>query len=254
MDKHWVEEVFERCGALLSGHFVLTSGRHSGKYLDKTMVSPDGQEIADICFEMASEIGSRFPEIEVVVGPAEVGIIIAHEVAKSLTEFYQRKVYSAFTEKDAVKKQILKRFKNLVYGRRVLVVDDVMTTGSSVKKIINEVHKAGGIVVAVGVICNRGGASLDYPLFSFWQTEIEDWLPEKCPLCRDGIPINKEFGGNHCGPVSRRPHRDTDSSGRPFRNCRAPRRSRGCPWPSVNRPANTRAGATAIGGWQAASR
>ena len=195
-----IEETLKEYGALLKGHFVLTSGKHSNQYLDKTMIYPDGENISDICFEMANEMGKAFPEwankrIEVVVGPAEGGIILAHEVAKRLSELYGHKVFSVFTEKDANDKQVLKRlsFRKIVAGSLVLIVDDVLTTGGSIMKVIREVQEAGGLVKAVAVICNRGDVHssdiMDYQLFSLWKTDIESWPAEQCPLCQKGISI-----------------------------------------------------------------
>lgn len=191
MDKHWVEEIFERCGAILKGHFALTSGRHSNRYLDKTLVYPYLVEIDDLAEGIAEEIRPNHFEIEVVVGPAYGGIILSYLVADYIVE---RLPLSLFTEKDEKGKQILKRgYKNLVTGKRVLVVDDILTTGGSIKQVINEVENAGGLVVAVAVICNRGKiTSKDiggYPLFSLWDIEIESWESQECPLCKANIPL-----------------------------------------------------------------
>lgn len=199
MNKHWVEESFEECGAILNGHFVLNSGRHSKTYLEKTMIYSDGQRISDICFEMGAQVAMSLPDwnngIEVVVGPAIGGIILSHEVSKRLSGIYNRSVFSVFTEKDNFDNQVFKRpgFKKLLAGASVLIVDDILTTGGSVNKVIKAVLEAGGNPAAVVVICNRGGVQtsdvMNYPLFQLWQTSIEDWAPDKCPLCQAGVPI-----------------------------------------------------------------
>ena len=199
-DKHWVEEIFEKCGALLKGHFVLSSWRHSGEYLDKSLILPDGEEMADIGWQMANEATVFNQRIEVVVGPAQGGIIIAHEVAKHLTDFYQEKVHSVFTEKNSDGTQFFKRpgFKKLVAGKSVLIVDDIFTTGQQIKSVAKEVEKTGGRILGVIVICERGeidSEKIGYPLFSLWKTKIKDWSAKTCPLCIEGkIPIDPEIG------------------------------------------------------------
>lgn len=184
MEKHWVEEIFEECGAILNGHFVLASGRHSGKYLEKALIYVDPERVSDLCYEMAAE-ASRIKNIEAVVGPAMGGISLSQWIAYYLSDLYQRKVLSLFTEKNKAKKQVLKRgYQKLVAGKQVLVVDDILTTGGSVKQVIKEVVKAGGEVAAVCVTCNRGGVTsekLGYPLFWLWKADIESWTPEECP-------------------------------------------------------------------------
>lgn len=200
MNKRRMQRIFEKQGAVRKGHFPLASGKHSGEYLDKTAIYPDGKMISAICSEMADEVGKAFPEwahkrVEAVVGPAMGGIILAHEAAKRLSKIYGKKVYSVFTEKDDKGNQALQRqaFRKRVAGSLVLVVDDILTTGGSVNGVIRAVQEAGGHVIAVAVICNRGGVKssdiMDYPLFWLWETDIESWEPKDCPLCKQNIPL-----------------------------------------------------------------
>ncbi|MBI2042046.1 MAG: orotate phosphoribosyltransferase [Candidatus Nealsonbacteria bacterium] len=192
-DKHWVEEIFEECGATLYGHFELTSGRHAEKYLDKAIVLAHTTECCDICWQIAQEVGMHYIDVEAVVGPAYGGIILSHNVARALEDFCGE-VLALFTEKDKQGKQVLKRgYKKLLAGKKVLIVDDILTTGGSIKQVIKEVEDAGGQVMAVAVICNREGVTSKdiggYPLFSLWNTNIESWESDNCPLCKENIPL-----------------------------------------------------------------
>lgn len=203
MAKHWVEEIFEKCGAILEGHFVLAFRRHSGKYLDKYMLYyTDPESVCDLCFEIAAEMREKYQDprkrIEAVVAPAWGGIILSQWIAYFLRTAWQGKVLSLSTGKNEAGNQVLnKRCQKLIAGKSVLIVDDILTTGGTIKEVVKEVHKAGGRIIAVAVICNRGGVTSDqlgFPLFSLWETKIEDWVEEDCPLCEAGIPINEEVG------------------------------------------------------------
>jgi len=195
-EKHWVEEIFERCGAIRRGHFKLTSGRHTGKYLDKAMVLPYVPECRDICREMAENAGMHHIDADAVVGPASGGIILSHNVAHYLEDFADRPVLALFTEKDNNGRQVLrKRYKELLAGKRVLIVDDNLTTGGSIRQVAKEVEDAGATVAAVVIICNRGGVTSEdiggYPLLALWNIDIESWEPgpDTCPLCAAGVPL-----------------------------------------------------------------
>lgn len=193
-EKHWVEEVFDNCGAILRGHFKLTSGRHAEVYLDKAMVFPHVTECRDICWQIAQEFGTHYIDVDAVVGPAYGGIILSHNVAHFLEDFAGGPVLALFTEKDQNNKQVLKRgYRKLLAGKTVLIVDDILTTGGSIKQVAKEVEDAGAIVSAVAVICNRGGVASEgiggYPLFSLWNTNTESWESNECPLCAAGAPL-----------------------------------------------------------------
>lgn len=191
-EKHWVEEIFENCGAILRGHFKLASGRHAEAYLDKAMVFPHVEECRDIYWQMAEEVGMHYIDVDAVIGPASGGIILSHNVAHFLEDFAGKPVLVLFTEKDKNGKQVLrKRYKELLVGKRVLIVDDILTTGGSIKQVAKEVEDAGAKVVAVAVICDREETSVGYPLFSLWNTDIESYDPgpDTCPMCAAGIPL-----------------------------------------------------------------
>jgi orotate phosphoribosyltransferase len=201
--KNWTEEVFEECGAILKGHFVLASGRHSGTYLEKALIYTNPAIVSDLCYNLAVDISriysfiSASGRIEAVVGPAQGGIALSQWLAHHLSFFYSDEVLALFTEKDKEGKQVLKRgYQKLVFRKNVLVVDDILTTGGSCRQVIEQVQQAGGRVTGIAVLCNRGRINFlkGVPIISSWRAEIEDWEEKDCPLCRAGVPINTERG------------------------------------------------------------
>jgi orotate phosphoribosyltransferase len=179
-----VESRLERSNALLTGHFQLTSGRHSDRYVQCALLLAQpahaeavGRALAE---RLASVAGARGGRPELVIGPALGGVVIAHEVARALdTPAY-------FTErKEGVME--LRRGFFIKPGVRTVVVEDVVTTGGSVKEVIELVRKAGGRVEAVGSIVHRAKESpFDVPYEALLQLVIESWEPAACPLCKQG--------------------------------------------------------------------
>lgn len=178
-------EMFTNTGALMEGHFLLTSGRHSDRYVQcaRILQYPDYTE------KLASYIASKFQEdnIELVIGPAMGGIIIAYEVARQLN------VPAVFTErKDG--EMALRRGFEIKPGQRVLVVEDVLTTGGSIREVIDIVEKSGGCVAGVAVLVDRSGGKADFGVKqeAVLTMDIQSWEAEDCPLCREGkIPAIK---------------------------------------------------------------
>jgi len=167
-----------RVGALLEGHFQLSSGRHSDRYVQcaKLLCLPHEAETA--CAALADRLAPLRPDI--VVGPALGGIIVAHEVARRLG------TPALFTErKDGV--MTLRRGFAFEPGQRVVVVEDVVTTGGSVKEVIALLREMGVEVLAVGSLVARSDQSpFDVPYESLTHINVESWEPESCPLCASG--------------------------------------------------------------------
>ncbi len=135
-------------------HFVYTSGKHGSVYVNKDAMYQHPQETTLICRLFAERYQDY--DLDIVVGPAVGGIILAQWTAYHLTELKRKEVLGVYTEKDAHKNQIFTRgYDLLVKNKKVLIVEDVTTTGGSVKTVIHSVQKAGGKVVAVGVMVNR---------------------------------------------------------------------------------------------------
>ena len=179
-----VQSIFERSGALLWGHFLLTSGWHSDQYFQCALVLQYPEYTEMLCRELAARFSGE--GIATVVGPAMGGIIVSYEVARALG------ARSLFTEReDGVMK--LRRGFSLEPGERVLVVEDVITTGGSVREVIEVVRNLGGEVRGAGVLVDRSGgtAKLGVRTEALLTTRATSYAPEECPLCKRGIPAVK---------------------------------------------------------------
>ncbi len=179
-----VEEIFEKTGTKLKGHFRLASGLHSPVYWEKFRILQFPRYTEQLCHLIADHFKEQ--GIQVVAGPTTGGIILAHEVAR------QMGVRSIFAEKEG-QERIFRRGLSLEPGERVLVVDDVLTTGGSVQEVLAAVSKLGGKVVGIGVLVDRSEQKVDFgvPLYSCYRAEAITYHPEQCPLCAAGIPLVK---------------------------------------------------------------
>src|SRR6266513_1560893 len=178
-----VERVFRDSGALREGHFILASGRHSPLYLEKFQVLQHPSNTERLCSAVAVWAGSL--GVETVAGPTTGGIILAHEVARQLGV---RAIYAERRENG--KGREFRRGFALRPGERVLVVDDIMTTGGSVQETLDAVRSAGGDVAGAAVLVDRSGgvADIDVPIKALWRLEVPSYAPAECPLCAKGIP------------------------------------------------------------------
>lgn len=169
-------------GVLLEGHFLLTSGRHSDRYFEKFRIL----ENPPVCTRFAAALADRFRDagITAVCGPTTGGIIIAYEVARLLA------ARCIIAEKTATGRKIGRGFR-LQPEDRVLVVDDVLTTGGSLLDTLAALEAYPSEVVGLGVYIDRSGAdcALPLPCASVYRRPVETWPPEDCPLCRQGIPL-----------------------------------------------------------------
>jgi len=185
-----IEEIFEKSGAKLKGHFQLASGLHSAVYWEKFKVLQFPHYTEQLCRLIADHF--REQQIQVVAGPTTTGIVLAHEVARQIG------ARCIFAEKEGSGERTFKRGITLQAGERVLVVDDVLTTGGSIQEVISAVNRLGGRVVGVGVLVDRSDRKIDFgaPLFSCYRSETVTYPPENCPLCADQIPLI-EPGASH---------------------------------------------------------
>lgn len=177
---------FEQSGAIQKGHFKLTSGVHSDTYIQCAQVMQHPEFMHNLC----SELGKKFrgDDIDVIVGPAIGGIIMAHVMARVLGPW----VRAIFTERENGKMTLRRSFE-INEGEKVLVVEDVTTTGSSVREVIEIVNSRQGKVVGVGVLIDRSGGKVDFGIKTekLLTVDIKTYLPEECPLCKKGIPAVK---------------------------------------------------------------
>lgn len=182
IDPKDVEALFRDAGALLEGHFALASGRHSARYLEKFAVLQWPRRTERLCAAIADE--ARDLAIETVAGPTTGGVILAHEVARQLG---CRAVYAERSESG--KGRELRRGFRVREGERVLVVDDIMTTGGSAQETIDAVRACGATVVGAAVLVKRSDGRVDVPLHALWEVTMQTYAPADCPQCRAGAPL-----------------------------------------------------------------
>ena len=179
-----VLDIFKKSGALLEGHFKLTSGLHSGQYLEKFQVLQWPKYTEILCREIAERF--KNDNISVVVGPVTGGVILSYEVAKCLG------VRGIFTEREEGKMTLRRGFK-INPGEKVLIVEDIITTGGSVMEVIEALKPFGGEIIGVGLLADRSGGKIDFGVRkeALLTLKVENYQQEKCPLCQRGIPLTK---------------------------------------------------------------
>lgn len=181
ISKEHIMEVLTQAGVLLEGHFLLTSGRHSDKYLQCARIFRNTKYSEELCGYLAELF--RDDNIDLVIGPAMGAVQMAYEVSRHL------KTENFFTERDENGEMALRRGFSIKEGQRILVVEDVVTTGGSVKEVISLIKELGGEVVGVGSIVDRAGGKADFgvPFKSVISVDVQSWEPSDCPLCREGV-------------------------------------------------------------------
>jgi orotate phosphoribosyltransferase len=183
-----VLETMESIGALKRGHFLYASGRHGDVYLEKFDLLRNPAATVELCSGFAGAF--RDQDIDVVVGPTTGGILLAFETARQLG------IQAAYAERasDGGTGREIRRGTTFAPGSRVLVVDDILTTGGSIRETLDALAPHPVEVVAVGVMVDRSGGKTtfgDVPLFALSSQEFTSWTPAECPLCAKGIPLIK---------------------------------------------------------------
>jgi orotate phosphoribosyltransferase len=171
--------MFKESGALLEGHFILTSGLHSAAYFQCARVFQFPWYSERLGKALAEKITGE--AVNAVVSPAVGGILVGHELARHL------KVRSMFTERVEGRMSFRRGF-SVKPDEKVIVAEDVTTTGGSVREVIEAVRAAGGSVVGVAAVVDRSGgkAGFDVPYTSLFQMEVTNYSPEECPMCKAG--------------------------------------------------------------------
>jgi len=179
-----VKDLFVKYGAILEGHFLLTSGLHSGMYVEKFQVLQYPKATELLCAGFAEKFKDE--KIDVVIGPVTGGIILAHETAK---HFGTRAI---FAERDNGRMAIKRGFE-IKPGERVLIVEDIVTTGGSVMEVIEVVKEWGGVVAGVAMLVDRSGGTVDFgaPAKALLTLNIKTYAPDECPFCKQGLPLVK---------------------------------------------------------------
>ncbi len=184
MTEDQILAIFREHSALLEGHFILSSGLHSDRYIQCALVLQQPRVAEQLCSELASKL--RNLGAKVVAAPALGGVLVAHEVARALG------VRALFTERqDGTMK--LRRGFSFAAGEPTLVVEDVITTGLSTRETIACVETAGAKVVGAGALIDRGGgrAGLGLPSAALVKLDVKNYDPAQCPMCQAGTPAVK---------------------------------------------------------------
>ena len=180
-----LNSMFHKTGAILTGHFLLSSGLHSGGYLQCALLLSYPKYAAVLCKKLAQKFKKN--KIEIVIGPAYGGIIVAYELARALN------TQAIFAErKDGIMQ--LRRGFLIKKGQRVLIAEDVITTGKSVKEVIKTIRPYKPEILGIAALIDRSGKQNIFGkirLTSAKKIHIKTYTPEKCPLCKAGIPIIK---------------------------------------------------------------
>jgi orotate phosphoribosyltransferase len=195
------EELFRASGALREGHFLLKSGRHGDRYLEKFLVLQHPAITSELCGMWAARFRGRdgMPMVEVVAGPTTGGVVLAFETARQLG------VRSIFAEEvrdaDGAARREFRRGFALAPGERVLLVDDILTTGGSLLAMLPPVEAAGATIVGCAVLVDRSGGTASlvspltgavHPLLSLWVLDLPTYAPgpATCPMCAAGMPLH----------------------------------------------------------------
>lgn len=184
MNQEEVIQLFKDNKAILEGHFLLTSGRHSNRYLQCALVLQNPAAAEKLCQELVKKLPTK--NIDIVIGPALGGVTLAYEMARQLG------VKGIFAERENGVMTLRRGFQ-IEPGAKVLVVEDVVTTGGSVKEVIEVVEKLGGEVVGAASLVDRSNGQVDLgkPFYSLLPMEVVSYSAEDCPLCKQGLPVVK---------------------------------------------------------------
>ena len=186
MSEKRVIEILKSCDALLEGHFKYTSGRHGKQYFEKIRIVQKPRFVDELGRMMAEKMNDIEKNIDIVCAPAFGAVVFGFTTA-----FHMKKSFAFLQRNSEAVMSIRSGFRDVLRGSRVLLVEDVCTTGGSIVESIEALNAAGAEVIEVGLIVDRtaGKLHLDIPYRSLLSVEAVSWDSEKCPLCRDGIPV-----------------------------------------------------------------
>ncbi len=195
-------QMFREVGAIVTdSHFVYNSGRHSSVYINKDALYVHTRIISALCERMAQPYNAH--EIDVVVGPVLGGIVLSQWVAHALnTRRTSGETLTVYAEKDDIGDEqrftFHRGYDRYLPNKNILVVEDILTTGGSVRRVINAVRQQGGNVVGVSALCNRGNVQEDavgaVPIHTLIDMPLQTYSEEECPFCQQRVPINIALG------------------------------------------------------------
>lgn len=201
MNSKKILKILEECHAITNDtHVVYTSGRHGSVYINKRAIYPYPHILRWIGKEFAKHF--LYDQIEIVAGPAIGGIPLAYSTAEALGKKSKQQARALFAEKTKSNTlEFCPEYADLLLGRRVLIVEDIVTTGSSLKKMIDQVQANKGFLIGIICLVNRGGItnadlelSENFKFVSLAHLNLKSYEPSDCPLCQKGVPINTSIG------------------------------------------------------------
>jgi orotate phosphoribosyltransferase len=202
MNNEVVMRLLADAGAIITdSHIVYTSGRHGKAYVNKDALYVHTGATSQLCAMIADHYNAD--RVDIVIGPTIGGVVLSQWVAHHLSAKRSAgEVMSVYAEKEGEgedKKLVIKRgYDQLVSGKNVLVVEDVLTTGGSARKVVEAVRALDGKVIGLSVLCNRGGVKPsdvgDVPLLALTTVTMDSWPEEECTLCKEGVPVNTSLG------------------------------------------------------------
>lgn len=178
-----IEKILTESNALMNGHFKLTSGKHSDKYIEKIKIIQKPEMVATLCAELSEKLKDY--DADIIVGPAMGGIVLAFEVAKNLKKDF------VFAQRKDGEMTIRSGF-NVKPGMKAIIIEDIVTTGGSVFEVLAALKKREVEVTAIGLIVDRSGGKVDFniPTVPLLTLNIQAWDAEDCPLCKENVPFN----------------------------------------------------------------
>lgn len=191
-----IEKIFEKFNVINKGHFIGTSGKHLDTYINKDAIYPHTKETSFICKQIALYFKNF--DIDTVASPALGGIILSQWTAFHLSNLKKKEIYSVYIEKINGELKVTRGYDKFIKDKKVLVLEDNVNTGLSVKKVIKEILKNKGSVVGVGCICNRGNINKNKlkvkNFFSLHNIKLKNFNKGSCPMCKKGVPVNSHLG------------------------------------------------------------
>lgn len=194
-------QIFYKSNAIIYGHFVYASGKHGAVYVNKDAIYPRPNDTSLLCRAIAEQFAND--NVKAVIAPAIGGVILSQWTAYHLSKMTDCEVLGVYAEKSAdkdVDSFVIRRgYDKLIAGKNVLVVEDILNTGGSVRKVLEATRDNGGKIAGLAVLWNRGEIKPqdmpDIPKFTaLINVKFEKWDESACPRCKKGEPINRDFG------------------------------------------------------------
>ncbi|MBK6910882.1 MAG: orotate phosphoribosyltransferase [bacterium] len=182
MNQEIALDLLRECGAFLEGHFLLSSGRHSDVYVEKFRLLERPELTEQFAHALANHFRIASPDL--VVGPLTGGVLVAHEVGKDMG------VQIAFPERVDGRMEWRRGFE-IQPGQRVLICEDVITTGLSVGEVKEAIERDGGNVIGIGALIQRGDTHLSPTPYAVVKLALQSFAPADCPFCLQGVPLSK---------------------------------------------------------------